>query len=331
MVLGRPLRNARGEWRERTFLQVRVRHREAEAVGEAAPLPGFTEDSLDAARRTLQGMSWEGLSERLDDPQALLAEVGRRAPGSASARFAVEAALLQLCARRQGRSVAAIAAELLGTRPTPIDIAAWVDGEDVEAVVEAARRAVAGGHRTLKLKIGLDADRELRVAASLRDALGDGIRLRFDANGRLTAAEGLSLLRALARIGAELVEEPGPSAIWPQAAALVPVAADESLAALTEEEVEPLLASGQLAALVVKPMVLGLAGSLGWARAATRHGVPVVVSHLLGGPREMDIAEALACAVGAPLAHGLGHHAVLAASGERPRPARRGVPEAPCP
>ncbi len=330
VVLDRPLRNARGTWRERRSILVQVREGGVEAVGEAAPLPGYTDDTFEAAWRALRTMSWGGLDAMLDEPATLLCELGRRVPGSAAARFAVEGALLQLCARRRRQSLATLLARLLGRRARSIDTAAWIDGDGPEAALDAAHEAVERGHRTLKLKIGLDTERELRVARALRNTFGDGVRLRFDANGELTREEGLTLLRGLARLHPEFVEEPGPLALLPEAAALVPVALDESLALSPETDVRACLTSGLVKTMVVKPMALGLAASLQWVRVAERHGASVVVSHLLGGPDEMDLAEALACAVGNEASHGLGHHAVLAALGEVPRPVRRSVPEGPC-
>ncbi len=318
-----PVRNARGQWSERVLLQVRVRAAGGEAVGEAAPLPGHTADTLDAARKTLREMSWDGLGPLLDEPKALLAELARRTKGSASARFAVQSALLSLVAARREVPLAGVMAELLGTRPAPFEVAAWIEGDDAEALLAGGRRAVEQGHRTLKFKVGRDLDRELATARALRRAVGDAVRLRFDANGALGEGSGVDFLRALASLRPELVEEPGPPAFVDAAAALVPVGLDESLTVRSAPEVEALLARGVVRALVLKPMALGLGACLHWCRFAARYDVPVIVSHLLGGPREMDVAESLAAAAGGPLAHGLGHHRVLAALKEPPRPARR--------
>ena len=80
---------------------------------------------------------------------------------------------------------------------------------DAEAAVAQAEAAAAQGYRTLKLKVGRDAESDCRTLAALRRALGDGFTLRVDANmGWPSAKEAVRRIRRLEEFDLELVEQP---------------------------------------------------------------------------------------------------------------------------
>ena len=165
--------------------------------------------------------------------------------------------------------------------------------------------------RAFKLKVS-DAsfDADLEVAAALRDAYGDGVRLRFDANRRFDPAHAARRLEALARFAPEFVEEPVPTPeLLAMERAPVPLAADESLAVAGAW---PALAAC-CRVVVLKPTLLGGFGAcLRIARAAAARGLAATVTHTFDGPLALAAAVELACALPAVvLACGLDAHAGL--------------------
>src|SRR5690606_23463656 len=99
-----------------------------------------------------------------------------------SARFAVEAALLDLVGRARNLSVAALLAERepAGTIAT----AALID--DPEMAVARARTALDASAGALKVKIGRPNEAlEIEMLYALRRELGPDVRIRADANGAL--------------------------------------------------------------------------------------------------------------------------------------------------
>ena len=283
---------ARGMWRERVAIVVGVRGDGATGLGEAAPLPGMSVDSIEDARRGIEALRAR-LPVAIDGPEdafALAAEVAE-AP---AARFAIEAALLSALAQRGGTSVA----QLLAPRPAAaLRVAIVVDDED------EARAAVRAGARCLKLKVGDDLARVHRIAAAAPDA-----RLRLDANRGWPRAEVLARLAAVRDLPIDFVEEPCQRAHeLLDDAPPVRLALDESLGALAPAELERALRSPQLAALVLKPTLLGgFARCLALAAAANRHGVAPVVSHALEGPIGFAACWELGRAIGADVPAGLG-------------------------
>ena len=262
--LTRPLGTAHGEIRRREGFLVAVERgrdgSDAVGLGEATPLPGWTE-SREACAAALDGVSeqdGEVPMEALD------------AASTPAARHGVSLALADAATRTAGERLADGLADEAGVDAPPADAvpvnATVGDGSPEETAAEA-RRAVEAGFDCLKLKVGargVDADVE-RVRA-VREAVGDEIGLRADANGAWDRETARRALDALADFDLAYVEQPLPAADLDGLAALrgrdrpggadggVPIAADESVAA---RGIDAVLDAGAADAVVLKPMALG--------------------------------------------------------------------------
>jgi L-alanine-DL-glutamate epimerase-like enolase superfamily enzyme len=277
-------------------------------LGEAQPLPGRSRDTVAdcaAAVAAVQGALPLPLSvtTALDAAAELAMAVAPRAP---AARFAIETAILDLVARTTGRSLAAVLVE------HPADQVA------TNALVRSAADAVAAvarGHATLKLKLAGDPIADLARARAIRAAIPRDIALRIDGNLTWPAAEVDARLAELAGLAVEYVEEPAPGfASTARSRRATPLALDDSLADADREAwLDDALTSGAIAAVVLKPTLLGLIGCLDIARRATRAGVSAVVTHTFDGAIAMaaacELARAIGAMPGAPIrAHGLAPH-----------------------
>lgn len=276
--------------------------------GEASPLPGYSRDTIDECAAQLEAVDPSALPPPAAQPaiewvtQALNAS---RLQAQA-ARFALETALLDWLGKRRGRGIAALlGAADAATRTVPL---AALVGD-----LASARAAHARGIRAFKLKIApATFDDDLALAQALRAEFGDAIALRFDANGRLAAADAPARLQRLARFAPEFVEEPVPfDALLRIAAAPVALAADESLA---RPDAWPALAT-VCRVVVLKPTLLGgIAACLRLAQDAAERGLAATVTHTFDGPIALAAAAELAVALPVPpLACGLDRHAALAA------------------
>jgi o-succinylbenzoate synthase len=295
-------RMANASWTARKGLLVAIERDGVTGVGEASPLPGFSRDDLATCRSALAATPPPDDA----DPAALAAALSAAYPPAAA--WAVFTAILDARARARGVPLAA----LLAPRPaTRVPVAAVVDG------IANALLSVAAGVRTLKLKIGGslgDLDDSVAAIAQIRDAVGPTIALRADGNRSFPAAALPTLLDRLAPLDVEYVEE--PSRELPLAVRTVPpLALDESLAS---PDVDPAIDAGRVAAVVLKPTVLGPARTLQLAARARAAGVAVVLSHTLEGPVGFaacaELALAFAPAVGA-VATGVHPHRGLDAWG----------------
>jgi L-alanine-DL-glutamate epimerase-like enolase superfamily enzyme len=76
--------------------------------------------------------------------------------------------------------------------------------------VKRARELVARGFKCLKLKGGIDLQSDIVKVLKVREAVGKGIELRFDANQGYTVAESFRFVKETRRARLELIEQPTP-------------------------------------------------------------------------------------------------------------------------
>ena len=81
-----------------------------------------------------------------------------------------------------------------------------IEATDPGAAAELARRYAAARFTSIKVKVGIGDD-ERRLEA-VREAAGEGVALRVDANGAWSGAQAVRALRRLGRFGIEAVEQP---------------------------------------------------------------------------------------------------------------------------
>jgi o-succinylbenzoate synthase len=326
LPLRRPLSTARGDVERRRGFVVRGRVDGTPGVGEATPLPDWTEPLADC-RRALDAV--DGLAA------ALSAGVLDDAP---AARHGVALALFDARARRQGVALARFLAGERASVASSVPVNATVGAGTVGETAEAAERAAAAGHDCVKVKVGVgpvDRDAERLVAA--REAAPDAA-LRADANGAWNRDEATRFGDALAEagVGLDYLEQPLPAADLAGHAALrdalpVDVALDESLAAAS---VDDALAAGAADVVVLKPMALGGPDrALAAAERAAEAGVGSVVTTTVDAVVARTGALHVAAALGSPRPCGLATGDLLAADlAADPAPVEAGrmaVPDGP--
>ena len=189
--------------------------------GEAPQVWKVTGESLAGSSAALEGP----ISDVLIGAAADLSSVGlvqRAVFGNRSAKMAADIALYDLVARRAGLSLTDYLRGLVGSRSayqpqafTDVTLSVGTPHE----LAEAAAARVGDGFRTLKVKVGTDADSDAARVLAVRDAvedvrrreaITDKVTLRVDANTGWRADDAVAVLSTLADAGVELefVEQP---------------------------------------------------------------------------------------------------------------------------
>lgn len=309
-----PISNAHNRWQERTGVVLRLTDGSgAVAQGEAAPLPGYSPDTLDEATAALAAIGERPLRElaALEDLDELRSGVLQAVPAFLpSARFALETALLDRLSQRTGRPLHRLLVPD-AEPPARLELAALV------STLEAAHRAVDAGFSTLKLKLGGPAtfEADLALLRAVRRELGAGVRLRLDANRSLPGGGGH--LDALAALDPEFLEEPFLPGVPLPRSPPVALALDESLH-VPSVSLKPELARdfGVVAVVLKAGLVGGLLRGVELARQARSVDLVPIVSHAFEGPIGFHAARELALALGVTShAAGLAPHAALDAWG----------------
>lgn len=283
LEMRRSVMTGRGAIAQRDGILVTVSDGGMTGWGEAMPLPGWPGADLAATRQALE--SW------IADPDP------DRLPADRFARCAVELALLDLEARQSNRTQAELLADG-GPVFDPVETNALVSN-----AAEAAA-AVADGYGTVKLKVGVsDLDGDVAEVSVLREAIGEGCRLRLDANGAWTVDQAVAALSRLEKYDIEYVEEPamGIGALTKVAGqSPVPIAVDDSLGSIEAEIPE------SISVIVVKPMALGgPRAAYAAARRWIEEGRKVIVTNYLDSAIGQHAALSVAAALpGSPQVHG---------------------------
>ncbi|WP_374969783.1 dipeptide epimerase [Terrabacter sp. BE26] len=207
--------------------------------GEAPQVWQVTGESLASATACIELMlapvvEGRALDDR-DDLAAAAAAVQRTVARNFGAKAAVDAALHDLHAQAEGTSVAAVLTTRHDGIPDVLTTDVTLSAGAADALAETARRRVADGFTTLKMKVGTDASSDVQRVAAARDAVGPDIAIRLDANQGWSREEAVQVIRALevADLGVEFVEQPVVAEdveglAWVRGRVGLPIMADES-------------------------------------------------------------------------------------------------------
>ncbi len=260
--------------------------------GEAAPFPAFNGETREQTEAALAAVAGTLVGRSASDWRELAVELDASVHAAASARAALEMALVDALARERGVSLAA----LFGGAGTEL-----VTDITITTGTAAAARE---GYATIKLKVGgapLGDDVD-RVRAVVEAAPGCGLLL--DANGGMgTADAALTLLAEIERVGGRVVlfEQPlggddlaGMAVVASRARC--PVAADESVA--SADDVARVAAARAASVVNVKLMKSGVAGALDIVAATRAHGLGLMIGGMVESSLAMSVSACLAAGVG---------------------------------
>ncbi len=311
--------------------------------GEAAPMPGWSRESLDDCKTVLASIS-PRLAEMdsIDDPRfgAVLTEL----EAQPHARAAVAGAAFDLLARSHEVSIASLLEVYRGLGPTSavspnsepevphsllvsgliserrpeaprsVSVNGLISDAHPEEVAAKAAVLAIEGITAVKLKVATADPRiDLARVAAAREAMGDEIELRLDANGGWDVDTAIATLRAMARYNVAFCEEPAAgidsiAAVGAQSP--VPVAVDESAAAV--DDIAIALRSSTISCVVIKPQALG-GPDLAIAAVALVEGsgADAVVTTMIDSAIGVAHAAHVAAALLPQQAHGLATSALL--------------------
>jgi L-Ala-D/L-Glu epimerase len=155
----------------------------------------------------------------------------RLTPTQPGAGAAIEMACIELTCRRLGIPLYTY---LGGAVQDTLQFNGWIGMLPADEAAAEAKRWLAAGFKSAKIKVGsgVEADRD-RVAA-VRDAVGSAMKLRIDANCQYDADQSLALCKAIKQYDLQLFEQPAAKEDIAGLARVrreggIPVMADESV------------------------------------------------------------------------------------------------------
>jgi o-succinylbenzoate synthase len=197
-------------------------------LGEATPLTGYTDETIESAWAFVTTIAAGVCGCETNAVERLLNQHIESNP------FAVTA--LQSAAEMLAGS-----ALLQISEATRVPLLGLLNAMDERLIPAEAEALLSAGYRTLKIKVGFDADMDARRVRLIQQVVGGRAALRLDANQGFDRDSACRFASGLSPEGIELFEQPCPAADWDAAVAVarvasVPMMLDESIYGLDDIE-----------------------------------------------------------------------------------------------
>lgn len=175
--------------------------------GEAAPttvITGETKESIKSAilnyiKPAIIGMEIDNLENMMEKLNSCILK-------NTSAKAAVDMAIYDLYSKKLNSPLF----KILGGYRNEITTDITISVNEIDQMVEDSMKAVNEGFNILKIKVGIDGDKDIERIVEIRKAVGQKVSLRVDANQGWTSKQAVKIIRALEDKGLniEFVEQP---------------------------------------------------------------------------------------------------------------------------
>lgn len=267
--------------------------------GEAPPTGPITGDTTLAIIGAIQDhIAKSIIGMDVDDFEDVMQKVQKSIIGNTSAKAAVDMALWDLYGQKYGIPVY----KLMGGARKNIVTDITISVNDPETMVRDSLIALERGYDCLKMKVGINPEMDVARLKAVRQAVGNDVTIRIDANQAWNAKQAVKILNAMQEQGLqiELVEQPVPAhdlegMKYVTERSYVPVLADESL--YSPADAATILRMGAADLLNIKLMKCGgLYNALKICTMAEVYGVECMIGCMLEAKISVNAAVHLACA-----------------------------------
>lgn len=267
--------------------------------GEAPPTGVITGDTTDAIIGAIRDhISKKIIGLDIDNFEDVIQEVQSSIVHNSSAKAAVDMALYDL----YGQLFNIPVYKLFGGARKSITTDITISVNDPETMAHDAINAIERGYDTLKVKVGVDPSLDVSRLSAVRNAVGNNVRIRIDANQAWTPKEAVRILNSMQEKGLnlELVEQPVKAADieglkFVTERSYVPVLADESV--FSPEDALKIMQYHAADMINIKLMKCGgLYNALKIISAAEIYGIECMLGCMLEAKISVNAAVELACA-----------------------------------
>jgi len=200
-----PFRIAIGEMTAANDLLIRIHTDQGvSGVGEACPFPpitGETQATNAAAAKAIRDMIIGRDPLAIDDLLRLIGPIVHSNPSTVAA---FDMALFDILGKVAGLPLF----RLLGGTKSVFETDITIGLDTLESMRDEAKRHIANGFKTLKVKVGLDPDEDYAHIEAIRSAVGPKENIRIDANQGWTVPQAIYGLKKLAPLAIQFCEQP---------------------------------------------------------------------------------------------------------------------------
>ena len=242
----KPLKTSGMTYIHREGVWIKLKCANFTGAGEAAPLPGFSRETLKEVRYALEGFHQAIYGEDLDREELFLL-INIHSQNTPSMRFALETAIYDILAKEK-----------------ELPLAKYLNNK---ANVEILVNGLVGVHQpeegftVMKVKVGFrNLFDEIENMEYLTKSFGEDIQFRLDANGAFDLPKAIRFCKEMEKFNIDYIEQPLPADNLEDLAELtyhteIPIAVDESLTDF--QSAEKIIDEQAAHVFVIKPMVSG--------------------------------------------------------------------------
>lgn len=175
--------------------------------GEAPPTKAITGEDNESIRAAINEYIIPALTgQDMSDMDVLQQKLHSAVSGNNSAKAAVDMALYDMYTRQLGKPLY----QYLGGYRNKVETDITISINEPEEMEADAAAAAEQGFSALKLKVGIDAEKDVQRVKCIRNAVGKDMKIRLDANQGWEVDEAIRTIRTLEDLDLdiELVEQP---------------------------------------------------------------------------------------------------------------------------
>ena len=172
--------------------------------GEGSPGPLITGENLLGTVETVRVLRDKLVGTDPRDIEKVNAIMTRAVAYAMTAKAAIDIA----CHDILGKSAGLPLYKILGGNEGEIETDITVGIDTPEVMAAMAKEHVKNGFNVIKTKVGTVFDDDISRVKAIREAVGDGVKIRLDANQAWKAKEAVNLISRLNDYDIELVEQP---------------------------------------------------------------------------------------------------------------------------
>ncbi|MHA2425745.1 MAG: mandelate racemase/muconate lactonizing enzyme family protein [Candidatus Thorarchaeota archaeon] len=205
---------------------------ETAGFGEACPLPFTSDDDPNKIRKEIDEQLAPYFIGKSPFEEDLFQDLTRKFPTvGGTARTGVDLALYDLMGKIQGVPVYQL---LGGPVREHVEIAEVLGIGTPQSIADEALEYLNRGMKSVKIKIGIDVERDIETLRLVREVVGESSMIRADANAGYSLKQALVVLKACEEMNLEYLEQPLGSDDYDglkqlRKSSSVPIMADESL------------------------------------------------------------------------------------------------------
>ncbi|KUO75136.1 MAG: dipeptide epimerase [Clostridia bacterium BRH_c25] len=175
-------------------------------VGESSPIEFVTGESVDTVAFVIKAVAKQLIGMDPLDIETIHHVMDRYITNNSSAKAGIDIALFDI----KGKVMNAPLYKVLGGFSKQVETDITLSIAEPKEMAKAAKEKAESGFKILKIKAGIDPEKDIEAIRLIREAVGSNIKIRMDANQGWAIADAVMVMKAVEKFGVQAVEQPRP-------------------------------------------------------------------------------------------------------------------------